>query len=178
MRSIYRPALSPAVLAATLLAGCVHPLPPTMVPDLVQAVTTEDGCQAVLDEAALRNLPQGEAKLATLKARELGAEKKDNGERTGAPLQPSESEAARTTPRASGVVQPAGGAAGASVCAAPLASEAASPREEPNLCMFCSCETGRWWSWCWFWSRRKIFSSNRHGLPGELLPFNSRSRHR
>ena len=46
-------------------------------------VTTRDGCQQVLDEAALNQLPQGTAKLATLKIRELMAAKKKDTYQSG-----------------------------------------------------------------------------------------------
>ena len=41
-------------------------------------VTTRDGCQQVLDEAALNQLPQGVARLATLRTREFMAARSAN----------------------------------------------------------------------------------------------------
>ena len=41
-------------------------------------VTTKDGCQQVLEEAALKQLPQGEARFATLQTREFMAAQRTN----------------------------------------------------------------------------------------------------
>ena len=46
-------------------------------------MTTRDGCQQVLDEATLKQLPQGVARLATLQTRELMAAKRASKYQSG-----------------------------------------------------------------------------------------------
>ena len=46
-------------------------------------VTTRDGCQQMLDEATLKQLPQGVARLATLQTRELMAPKRASKYQSG-----------------------------------------------------------------------------------------------
>ena len=46
-------------------------------------VTTRDGCQQMLDEATLKQLPQGLARLATLQTRELMAAKRASKYQSG-----------------------------------------------------------------------------------------------